>query len=155
MIGYTIKHYDADIFVYQDNGEEFLVGKRRFNFWRKITSQFFQDGQLILETGYDVYPLWKVLSIDYQQLPVYLTLEKRAWDYVLVCGNDRLTIKQGYFKNPIYRLYSNDELQGAVSAKLLSLAEDPTIYQLNFENDLNVNFYLLLFFLINLPSRDL
>jgi hypothetical protein len=150
MLHYIVKQYTDDIFVYQ-NTVEYMTVKRSFDIFGKLTSKFFQDGKLILETGYDIFLFRKFLSIKYQNLPVSLELKKMKGNYILIQDSNFLSVKRKYFKNPLYQLYSNKEIKGDVNSKVNGFAETPTIYNVLFSTDSDVNFYLLLLFIINLP----
>lgn len=150
MLEFVVKQYTDDIFVYQ-NFAECLTVKRSFNLLGKLTSKFFQGDKLILETGYDIFFFRKFLSIKYQNLPVALELKKVKGNYILVNDDNSLSVKRRYFKNPLYQLYSNNEIKGNVNSMVNGFTETPTLYYVLFITDSDLNFYLLLLFLINLP----
>ena len=66
--------------------------------------------------------------------------------------NNLLQVKRKYFKNPLYLLYANTEIKGEVKTKLHGFAESPKVYHVTFYKQNDINFYLLLLFLMNLPE---
>jgi hypothetical protein len=154
MIEYLIKQYTDDIYV-SINNQEFLTVKRKFNILGKLTSRFYQSDKLILETSYDIAFFRKYLVIIIQNLPKQLDLKKVRGIYLLNYENVFLRVKRKYFKNPVYQLYANEELVGEVETKVNGFAESPTRYKVLFYRENEMNYYLLLLFLMNLsPTMD-
>lgn len=150
MLDCVVHQYADDLIAYEKD-IEYLKVKRHFNLSGRLVSTFFQEGKIILETGYLIFLFRKFLSINYQDLPAVVTLEKVKGNYILNYDDNFLLVKRRYFKNPLYQLYSNNNLQGNVNTKVNGFTEIPIVYKIHFENDKDVNFYLLLLFLINLP----
>ena len=83
MLNYLVKNYGDDIEVFQ-NLDKILYIRRKYNFWGKLTSEFFKDGKLILKTGYEISFFRKILTIDTQSLPIVLELKKKNMkNYIL------------------------------------------------------------------------
>jgi hypothetical protein len=154
MVHLTIQQYDDDIYVYRKSTAYLLV-KRTVNFNGKVRSVFFYEGKKILETTYDIFFFKKYLSIEFQDLPSVLKLERIRGNYILHQGENVLMLKRKYFKNPLFRLYLNDVSQAVVNTKVSGVTEIPTLYDLLFESDRPENFYLLILFLADLaPIMD-
>jgi hypothetical protein len=85
MVHLTIQQYDDDIYVYRKSTAYLLV-KRTVNFNGKVRSVFFYEGKKILETTYDIFFFKKYLSIEFQDLPSVLKLERIRGNYILHQG---------------------------------------------------------------------
>src|SRR5258705_11805626 len=131
MADLVVKQYTDNILVYK-NAIVYLVINRKFNLLGKLTSEFYQEGKLILETGYDIFLFRKFLSIKYQDLPVVISLQKVKGNYVINYRNSLLRVRREYFKNPLYRLYENNNRMGEVLTKINGLTETPIIYNVLF-----------------------
>lgn len=77
---------------------------------------FFKDNKLILETSSFAFFLFKKVWINKQNLPFYIesAKQKGLWGFELIFDKHSIYTKQRALKNPVYRLYLNNELIGDV-----------------------------------------
>jgi hypothetical protein len=151
---YRIDQYSDDIFVYIGS-LEFLVVRRTFSFFGKLTSKFYQHDKLILETTYDIFLFRKFISIECQNLSIPFSLMKVKGEYAGILNDLTLQVVRRYFKNPVYYLLVNGSKAGEISTKLTGITETPKEYFLKFYSDSESNFYLLLLFLMGVsPTMD-
>lgn len=113
---FTIEQVD-DIIVKKD-GAAFLKVKRKFG-WG-ITSKFFRQENLILES-YLITPfLFQKVKINYQNLlnPIELHKDSRLY-YALHCNDNIFSIKLRYFRKPPFVLYKNGSEVAHISGQKL------------------------------------
>lgn len=130
-----------------DNDEVILKVKYRDTFFGRTIYQFYKKERLILETTYLVSFFRMYITIDVQNLDNEIQLKRNYGNYSFIHNGKELSIKKKYFKNPIYHLMIDRNLVGGISTKLWGLAETPTIYNVEFYEEDEENFYFLLLFI--------
>jgi hypothetical protein len=87
------------------------------------------------------------ISIEVQNLEHEIELKRNSGSYSFIHKGKQLGIKQKYFKNPVYHLMIDENIVGGISTKLWGIAETPTIYNVEFYEEDEETFYLLIFFI--------
>jgi hypothetical protein len=149
---FQIEQYSDEIKVYS-NGVLFLYVRRKYNFFGKLFSEFYQKEELILKTTYNDSFFRIRISVLFQELPCSLSLKKIKGNYIGIVNSKEFRKERTYFKNPVYKLFESNRKIGEVSTKLTGITETPTIYYLRFYSESETNFYSLLVFLIGLSPE--
>ncbi len=150
-MNYRIERHFKEIDVIYKS-EIILKVKYRDTFFGRTIYQFYKNESLILETTYLVSFFRLYISIDVQNLDREIQLKRNSGNYSFIHNGKELVIKKKYFKNPTYHLMIDENIVGGVSTKLWGLAETPTIYNVDFYEEDEENFYLLLLFIASRTS---
>ncbi|NTS41088.1 hypothetical protein HRG84_09215 [Flavisolibacter sp. BT320] len=144
---FTIEQVD-DIIVKKDSSP-FLKVKRKFG-WG-ITSKFFRQEKLILES-YLITPfLFQKVKINYQDLPNPIELRKNSkLYYALHCNDEVFSLKLRYFRKPSFILYKKDSEVAHISGLRLVTFGGRAYKMETSINDDEENTLLLILFLSQL-----
>jgi hypothetical protein len=145
-MNYRIERHLKEIDVFYNN-EVILKVKYRDAFFGRTIYQFYKNERLILETTYLVSFFRTYIYIEVQNLEHEIELKRNSGNYSFIHKGKQLVIKKKYFKNPIYHLIIDENIVGGVSIKLWGITETPTIYNVEFYEEDEENFYLLLLFI--------
>ncbi|SHL81322.1 hypothetical protein SAMN05444266_10577 [Chitinophaga jiangningensis] len=151
MNSYRIERYGDDLVVWSNNKQVIKV-IRRHNWLGKLKSRFFIDGTCVLTTTYDQAWFRKYLTIKEQHLPVPVSLIKMEDNYLLNIGQNLISFENRIPGNPLFVLTNNGSDIGEVNVVSRGFIKNPVIYQLEFKEECDVNYYAMLFLLMNMPT---
>ncbi|RPD41898.1 hypothetical protein [Chitinophaga barathri] len=153
VVEYLVEQYSDDLIVYR-NGVEYIRVKRKFNWGGWLLASYFYKGKEILNTRRRV-TIGLSLRIDNQDLPEHIELVRsKKGKYSLHIADKVLSIKRAFLKNPCYTFLSNDEVKGYVNTATFSM-KLPYTFNVFFQAEEDINFYLLLFFLMDQAPVDI
>lgn len=147
---YRIEQYTDRINAYFEN-DCFLKVDVKYNLSGTISSKYYHDDVLILETMYEVAFFRLNIDIVFQGSKDIVTIEKIKNKIYMKANCDSFTLRRNYFKNPIYILLKNDLPVANVSTMLNGISFEPRVFNVEFKQDEISYFYCLLYFLIVLP----
>lgn len=143
------------ITVYK-NDMVFLIAKQKQKWFGRRNTKIFKNDIFLLECDSIKFAFLDSITIKFQKLTQDLEVNKIRGKVVLRVGENILSMKKKFIGNPQFTLFKNGMKVGEVYAELFSI----NAYEYNFEVDfVNTDeedqFYLLIYFIINLPALSI
>jgi len=150
---YRIDQFSDDLSVWF-NEKEILFVKRKFNFLGIMHSKIYESNNIIMEYTYCPYIFIESLTIQNYTLDKTLSLVKKKGKFILCYRGNRLSVRRVFSikKKISFKLYKNDQEVGFVYSKELFSLQSPSSIFLNFYENNDCNYYLLLLLLMKLPT---
>jgi hypothetical protein len=134
------------------SGSDYLTVVRKIGWPDTLSSKFYQDGILILETKSSYGLISEKHKIILQALKEPVRFHKNKRSYDLVVNLNVVSLKFNVFRKPLVILYKNKIRTGEVISN--SPLFGPGNFIVRFDLDDEINFYALIYFIVRLQPDN-